>query len=75
MSYSTLYKLKERKTNTIPDSLNDPYNKFSYKMNTMENFIPLNYGGMTKKDQKQTELSHIDSIVQQLQDKVLLQSM
>ena len=66
MSYSTLYKLKERKTNTIPDSLNDPYNKFSYKMNTMENFIPLNYGGMTKKDQKQTEQQAIQQQIIQL---------
>jgi hypothetical protein len=45
MSYYTLHKLKERKNNIIPDSLNDPYNSFSYKINTFENFIPLNYGG------------------------------
>jgi len=67
MSYSSLYKLNQGKTNTIPDSLNDPYNKFSYKLNIMENFIPLNYGGISRtEEKKQTEQQAIQQQIIQL---------
>lgn len=54
MPYLSLYKLPDS-YNNISNSLNEPYNCLSRGKNTTENYIPLNYGGISQSKARQQE--------------------